>query len=520
MAARRIDPHALTTFGAFAELRADYEAAKRTRFRRRLSGVASMGSGGDYHYRSEADYLRIMEAARAIDRNDPVVGQALTRLIDNVLQDGITVDIETGNGRLDGMLMDRWQAWSTDKDECDLTGQRALHALATLVLRSVIVDGDMFVLPTTDGSLELVEAHRCRTPHNTKRNVVHGVLMDDRRRRLEYWMTKDDVSPMAIVSRVGDMKIYQARDADGKSQVLQVYNPKRFTQTRGVSVFAPIMNVIDFHEQLQFSKLIQAMQVAQWGIIIETDPQGNLVPLPARGAQTTETLSGGTTRTIEGAAPGMEIQLAPGQKAVAFSPNIPNPEFFEHMRVVLAIIAVNLGIPLQVLLLDPTQTNFSGWRGAIDQARIGFRALQRLMIDLFYRPVYTWKVRQWLAVEESLRTLAADAGVNVYGHKWNRPRWPYIEPWKDAQADSLRSAKYLASLTRLHAERGDDWDDVLEEIVDDRAKLIEAAIRRATQINGRHPDARLDWREIVNFNGVPATTMLEQGNEKATEDAA
>ena len=67
--------------------------------RRRVIGVRPMGSGADFHYKSEAQYLKMMDRLRYIDRNDPIMGQGITGLIDIVLQDGLTVDPKTDDER-------------------------------------------------------------------------------------------------------------------------------------------------------------------------------------------------------------------------------------------------------------------------------------------------------------------------------------------------------------------------------------------------------------------------------------
>src|SRR5690606_1028361 len=102
-------------------------------------------------------------------------------------------------------------------------------------------------------------------------------------------------------------------------------------------------------------------------------------------------------------APGIEYTGAPGEKLTGFSPNIPNAEFFEHARLILTFVAINLDMPLQMLLLDATATNFSGWRGAFDQAKIGFRQIQSWLLKRFYAPVYEWKLRQWIAEDPAIR---------------------------------------------------------------------------------------------------------------------
>ena len=71
--------------------------------------------------------------------------------------------------------------------------------------------------------------------------------------------------------------------------------------------------------------------------------------------------------------------------------------------MLLGILAVNLDLPLCVFLLDVSETNYSGFRGAIDQARQRWREIQSWMMGSFHRPVYEWKVRQWAVTDSALR---------------------------------------------------------------------------------------------------------------------
>ena len=514
--ARRRNSESVTLAEAFDGLRADYNASKSSRFRRTRSGVSAIGRSADYHYRSEADYLRMMELSRDFFRNDVVLAQGIRRLVDNVVQEGIKLDPRTGDAGIDAELAARWREWSTDREQCDLAGELNFHAMERLILQQVIVDGDVLVLPNREGPLQLVEAHRLRTPSNTKKNVVHGVLMDEKRRRLEYWLTKDEIEPMRIVSKVSEMTVYKARDAEGRRQVLHIYRPDRVTQTRGVTALAPIADVVGMHDDIQFAKLVQQQLVSCFAIFREREAEFNTPGAQQRGEQTTESLSDGSTRTIEGIAPGMEIMGAPGEHLVGFSPNVPNPEFFPHATLLLTFVAINLGLPVAVLLLDPSQTNFSGWRGAIDQARLGFRELQRWLIDWFHRPVYEFKVRQWVADDALLRELGGEA---IMRHAWNPPSWSYIEPLKDASADLLRLRNGLISARRRAAERGIDIDDLQREIIEDNARMIAQAHKQAEELNRQYPGLNVSWREVASLptpDGVKIT--IDAASEERNRD--
>ena len=501
---------------AFTRLRADYNASKNDRFRRRRAGVGAVGRPADYHYASEGDYLRMMELSRDVDRNDRVVGQGINRLVDNVIQSGIKLDPQTGDDDLNAELKGRWDEWAGDPDQCDIAGESSFHDIEKLALRQTIVDGDMVAVPLNTGELQCIEAHRIRTPRSTTRNVVHGVLLDKLRRRMEYWVTKEEINPLRQVDRVSEIDRLPVRNENGHRILFHIYKPKRLSQTRGITCLAPVADTIEMHDDIQFAKLVQQQIVSCFAILHAQDATGiggGDVTDPQAGAQTTESLADGTTRTVEDIAPGMHYFAGPGETLTGFSPNVPNPEFFKHAMMALSFVAINLGLPVAVLLLDPSNTNFSGWRGAIDQARIGFREIQQWLVRRLHRPTYAWKVREWMAKDAAIRKAAARLeaqNIDVAKHVWKPPRWAYIEPLKDANADVLRWRSGLTSPRRLHGDLGNDWDEIYTESISDHGAAIRAAKLAAMDIN---QDAALQdgqpvhWRELLSMPLPPGLVI-------------
>lgn len=506
----------------FDDLKSEYQIGKDTRYLPRMAGVDPAGTGADFHVASEAQFFKGIERARTFDRENMIVGQGVTRLIDNVIQDGFPLEAQTGSEELDLKLWERWNKWCRKAAKCHSRKTLDFVSIAKLTLRSVLVDGDVLHLPLKSGQLQPVEAHRLRTPRNTTRNVIHGVLLDGVGAPVEYWVSDESKNINQRVEKVSDTKHYRAFDEAGEPAAFHVFNPKRFSQTRGQSVFNPCVFPVGIHDDLQFAKLVQAQVVSCFAILRKQQQLPGQAPgIQARGESVTETLSDGSQRLIQGIAPGMEVYARAGEEIEGFSPNVPNAEFFQHALLILCIIAVNIGIPVAVLLLDPTKTNFSGWRGAIDQARIGFKEMQRWMIQRFYSPVYTWKVRQWIAEDEELQALAGAAGVDPLAHEFLPPKWAYIEPYKDAQADDLRMSRNLTSPRRLFSDRGEDWEQVADEIVKDKAYLIRAALREAKAVNDEFPEAKLDWRELTGTER-PTSEAKDQEEPEPTvkEDAA
>ena len=510
---RRIEQPSLTAW--FDGLRADYDAAKSNRFTRVRSGVATGGSGADHHYRSESQYLKLMEYARDLDRNDLAVGQIISRAVDQTIGDGFPLDVNTGDEKVDVDLKASWKDWSEDPEQCDVQGEKTFWDMEQLTLRQTLVDGDILALPLLEGSLEMTEAHRLRTATNTTRNVVHGILLDQRRRRLEYWFTRDEIDPMRPVARVSDMRRIPAYGEDGFRQVFHVYNPRRISQTRGVTALAPIFNATTIIDDTIFAKLIQSQVCSAFAIFRKRGPEWQNATAGEGGQygpRSTETRTDGTTQQIEGIGPGMEIKGEPDEDLEGFSPNVPNPEFLPFAKFILQMVGVNIGMPLVLVLLDAKETNFSGWRGAMSTARDGFRRNQKWLRTKLHSPVYRWKVRQWMAKDAALRNAAKQTGINIFGHRFQGAAWPYIEPTKDAAADLLRVRNALSSHRRVASERNVDWDDLSQEIVEDNAKLIEKAWLQAEQLKKDYPGLDVTWRDCASLptpDGVKVTLTTD-----------
>jgi lambda family phage portal protein len=521
MTRRRRDSELLGLVDTFRDIRNDYDAAKRTRFKRTRTGVQRSGSGSDYHYRTEDHYFGMMETARDLFRNHCLVAQGVRRLVSNVLRGGFALDVRTGDKDADKSLTDLWRDWAEDPDQCDTSQEHTFRTMERLAFQSVIVDGDILTLPARrTGSIQQVEAHRLRTPRRTKRNVVHGVLLDGYRRRREYWLTKQDIDPLATVSLVADVHKYPVRDRDGFRRIFHHYMPDRVSQTRGLSAFAPAIDTAGMGDDLMFAHLVKAQMSACITLLREMD--GDVAPgTPGEGQETSsETRADGTSRTLAGWQPGMEIFGFPGERLSGFSPNVPNDTFFEHAMLILAIVAVNLDLPLQVLLLDPKQTNFSGWRGAMNQAQQRYRDLQLWFAENFHSPIYRWRVRHWIATNPTLAKDLGKAGLNPYGHRWQARGADYIEPMKDAQADELKVATAQTSPRRRAADRGIDWEDLTVEIVDDLGSIIERAFEKADKLNAAHEGLDLTWRDLIprRLFDEPASEPLEM--ELGSEEGA
>lgn len=474
------------------------------------------GSGADFHYRNEAQYLKSIERARHYERNDAIVGQGLRRLVANVVQDGFSCDFSTGDFGIDAEFKARWKEYANDAESCDSEGEKTFAQQEQLGLLTVLRDGDVLALPLQNGAIQWVENHRLRTPHGAKRNIVHGVEMDDTGKRSRYWLTNEDISLNATAAAGTKFTPVQARDQQGNRNALHLYLPTRFSQRRGVTVLAPCTDFIGMHDDLQFTTLVKQQMAALIAIIrtrsADWEPGGDV----RYGERTTETNAAGYVRPIEGIEAGLEIASDKGETITAFSSSIPGSEFFQHAGLILTFIGINLDLPLCVLLLDPTKTNFSGWRGAIDQARMRFRQLQGWYATAFHNPVTQWQIRRWVASDPRLKaTFERRPKLNPMGFTWHPPGFPYVDPKTDISCDVLQSRTATNSMRRIQAARGRDWDEVSTEIVEDNAKAIRKALQATDEINAEFAGANITWREVLNLPTPEGVNVSLTAQEQA-----
>ena len=479
---------------AFDKVRADYDATRQSRFIRRRTGVAPGGGSADYHMRTESKYYDLIEQARDMDRNDALAGILADRRVDNIVQSGFTLDTKTGDKGLDQDLWSRWEAFSTDPDQCDIAGELCWHEIERLACRAESIDGDIVIVGTEDGPFQAIESHAIQTSTRLE-NTFLGVTRDKYGKREQYHV-RYDLDEFGGKSASEPIDV---RNDDGIRQVFHVYNPKRVNVTRGVTQLAPIFAISGMLEDINFAKLVQQQITSCFAIFRKL--AAGVPDLPsadgAYGESSTETTTSGT-RQLEGISPGMEITGRPGEDLTGFSPSVPNSEYFQQVKLILQIIGVNFGLPLCLVLMDGSETNFSGWRGAVDEARKGFTADQMNLVRRLHKPAYEWWLHRELMMEPSLRKWEGKGKINIFGHKWNLPTWSYIEPVADSEGDASQIRNGQTSPRRMHAARGKDHETIVDETVEDNAYAITQAQKQAEKINAEFPAAPpLSWRDLV-----------------------
>lgn len=525
----------------YKHLKADYDAARPSNNRRRRYGL---GGTGDAHLGySWVDLWVLREYCRDVVRNDGIIGQALERATGYIVSGSLLPEMNTGDKGLNLDIQNLFSAWADDPRACDARKKFNFREMTEFVNTSSWIDGDIFGNPLADGSIELIEADRCLTPNNTKRDVVHGVLLDELGAPEEYWFTSrpKGLERLQHIQRVMDMERYPAWTSDRRPEfdnqpaIFHVYAQgasNRYSSTRGVPVFVQCLDKIGLLGDMEFATLIKSQVAACIAMFIEVENE--TIARLGEGEQPKKVEARNFARAAE-LKPGMIELLRKGEKASGFSPNVPNDSHFEHVKLCLREIGANIGLPLSLMLLSTADTNFHGYRGEINEARRGFRRRQKFLHDKWFAPVLRWKILQAIdsraikgsTVQKLLKSMA------LFKHRWTPAQWPYVDPMKDAQADDFRTAHFLESRRNIASSLGREFADICRENLSDNTRMIIGAIRKAQKITAL-TSVEVTWRDVLDpLNKVAIKDVatpedlgeennepLPKGNGTATKKAA
>lgn len=503
-----IKPKTRTVAGALQNTRgeqADYRASQReTKLRPRPRGIRAQGSSADWHFRRDSDHLWVGELGREYDRNTPVGKRLLNVFEQNVLQDqGFAYNPNTGDAKLDDEAKHYIDELLGDPTRIDLQGEHDFNDLSRMVFRDHLAAGDIFGVFNQEGPIEVRESHLCRQPFNRgvrHKNNVLGVELNEKRQRVGYWFTNEPINPLdSYRVKQSDLHFVGAWDVSGDwhtRNVLHVRDPKRVTQTRGVSVFAPVFDYLGMFEDSQFQQLVK-QQLSNMLLLIRQRGQHFNPQYLSKRLQTgvdSETPAG-VNRLLEELYPGAELHGFPDEQITPWAPNIPNAEWFNHMRLVLRIIGIAWGLPYVLLMLDTADTNFHGYRGAIVEARDLFRNLQRSFARRWHTPVVKNYLHRWADEDKAiarfrdrslrearLRRSPRSQRFNLFRHTWTLPGWASVDDLKDATADLMRLANSQTSHRRIAQSQDAEWADLSREIIEDKSLHFRGGIDAALEL--------------------------------------
>jgi lambda family phage portal protein len=282
-----------------------------------------------------------------------------------------------------------------------------------------------------------------------------------RSKRLAYWFFRDHPGDGTITLNRSMERVRVPAD-----QVLHVYKPLRPGQIRGRPWLTPgIVKLYDW-DKYSDAELTRKLGAAMhMGAI--TQELGGDISATGLVDEDTEADDVGTA----------DIAMEPGTlpilpKGFDISWNNPadvgpNYEAFAY-RTLLELCAA-MGLPYFSVTGDTSKANYSSIRSALLDFKRRMEQFQwETLVFQFCRPVYNWFLPA-AVMAGAVRLPGYATNPRAYHRvKWITPKWDWVDPLKDVQAEKLMVDSGFKARDTVIEERGDDPEEVDESIARSR----------------------------------------------------
>jgi len=432
-----------------------YGAATGDRTRR--TRVYSVGGADQHQDVRTLDKLR--ETARDFDRNNSIIHGACDRICDNVVGPTFGFRAQTDS-----------EAWNKEAHEwmvakmgpdTDVRGLFDFHELLGQTMRAMCTDGDQFILFVKGGQTQIIETQQVATPSDKRgsgHNVVNGVEMDRAGRPKAIYIGKQSYDGFLRAHSTSD----DVTRVTAENFLWPAYRT-RATQTRGVPIIASAIETIELLVDYLLNEATAAAIDACLAFLIQGDIDLDNLPDDQYTQDGTDGTGASTTETLQQIQAGTIARIGHNEKVEMIGAKRPGTQFAPYLKASLRIIGSGFGLPLELLLLDFSDGNFSSQKAAILQAQRKFRIWQSWLVRKVATPMY----RRWIGQAVAAGDLQPNSQMDRV--RWFPPQWAHVQPEVAMKALKEGIALGATSVTSWIEDGG----QTIEEFATERRKEID-----------------------------------------------
>ncbi len=417
---------------------------------RLLAGFLGNSSSADQEIRPALRKLR--DRCRQLARNEPIAAKALQIFRTQVVGDkGLHLQVRARNipraGQLKGDLdmtgndiVERaFKEWS-QKGICEVSGKFSWIDCQQMVQESLVRDGEVLIkhIRNADNrfgyAIQFLEPDYLDEEYNVDRTngnrVVMGVELNQYNKPIAYHLHSGTTHPYDSAGQIGHKVRVPAED------ILHIYKPERCQQTRGVPLFASVMNQIHQLNGYTEAELVAARLSASKSMFLETqDGTGYAGDDFDQDAP-----------IMDAGEPGSISQLPPGVRIVTPNMDHPNSGYEGFHKAMLRTIASGLGLDYVTLSSNLESVSYSSIRSGTIEERDQWLVKQNWMIQHFMLPIY----ENWLSMQLLTNTVGQDMTMfdSLMDVRWQAKSWNWVDPLKVSKA----SVEAINAGLKTHSE--------------------------------------------------------------------
>lgn len=412
---------------------------------------------------------RLLARSRELVVTNGYAANACEAFAANLVGDGIKPSSLITEAALRDQVQKLWLAWT---DEADADGLTDFYGLQAMIAREMFAAGECFVRLRPRRAedrllvplqLQLLQSEMLpfeKTETDPNGNSIRcGIEFDLIGRRVAYHFHRRHPGDST------DQRIAVHETVRVPSdEVLHIYRPIDAGQIRGLPHIAPAMVRLFLLDQYDDAELDRKKTAAMFaGFITKTAPED---PMMGEGEAD---LDGVAIASLE---PGTMQVLLPGEDVKFSSPADVGGGYEAFQYRTLLAVSASLGLPYHLVTGDVRQANYSSLRAELVEFRRRIGQLQHgIVAHQLCRPVW----RRWL--ETAVLSGALDANpATVRPVQWIPPRWDWVDPLKDIQAQVLAMEAGLTSRRKVVEATGYDIEEVDRENASDAQRASDLGL--------------------------------------------
>jgi len=441
------------------QLQRAYEAASpRDTWRPRRAGASA---NADH----QADAKTLRSKARALVQNVPYIWAGLNGLAVATVGAGI---IPRATGRDKEKINELLTGWFK---VCDADGRLDFFGFVKAAYMAMEQDGEVLVRKRTRSAssgmavplqLQLLEIDwldSARSGTLNGNSIVNGIEYDVMGAVAAYYLW--DQHP-------GDVAVARGRSQSQRvpaNQIIHLFNPGRPGQGRGITRLAPVIARVRDLQLYEDAEMARKNLETRMSVLASGDISGAENPASMGNAGEGQSSSHHDLGELGG---GNIVGMPPGMNFTVIEPKAA-PGYVEYVKFQLHLIAAGIDVPYHMLTGDMSSVNFSSARVRMLDFRRAVTQMQWLtLIPKLLVPIHDAFVEHaYLAGVIKSRDKAVD---------FSPPKWDYVNPQQDVQADLAEISGGLSSFSEKLRQRGYDPDVVFAELKGDIDKLKEMGI--------------------------------------------
>lgn len=427
-------------------------------------GRAPSRAGAVVHER--IDRLKLQYQSREFIRNNALYQGMLKRARAYIVGRGFALTCRTSDPEWNRDTEQKYRSWWRLPE---VTGTFSGRRVEAMVCEELLTCGELGVIltderkPPREGlperdQLQLVEAEQIMG----REWINQGIDRDEMKRPIQYW-----VSPYQPNT---GYPLYGSSVAYKPGQFLHVASFDRPSSGRAVPPCQSAFPMLHRINSVCDSEAI-AWQMQARVCLVSNRASG--LPMPgAVGAQKpgAPATAGDVTHAYQTVLrDALIFHGKPGDTISGMERTSPGSSFSESLTMFFRLLGLPLGLPLELILLDWTHSNYSQSRAVLEQAFTMFLDWQDLLVDLFHDRVFEW----WL-----LRSIARGEikdREDKLSHDWIRPTFPWIDQLAEAEGMGEKVDRGFASWGSVCKSLGQDQEDLREDLTLETIEAIQAA---------------------------------------------